>query len=138
MKVGKLLLVVILACAGFFFVPSSFQASAQKQDVEQQVARGKRLFASYCASCHGVDARGAGPVASSLKNRPPDLTKIQAKAGKFPAEEIHKKISGEGDLPVHGKKEMPVWGMIFNRSDINSLVKFLESIQKPFDVQPAE
>lgn len=137
MKIGKLLLVVILGCAGFTFASPFSQTSAQKQDAEQ-IARGRKLFNSYCASCHGVDARGAGPVASSLKNQPPDLTKIQAKTGKFPAEEVRKKIAGEGDLPVHGKKDMPVWGMIFNRTDINNLVKFLESIQKPFDIQPAD
>ncbi len=31
----------------------------------QQNARdnGKQMYASYCASCHGVDGRGNGPVA---------------------------------------------------------------------------
>lgn len=137
MRVEKVLLVIVLSCAGFFFVSSPFQASAQKQDAEQ-ITRGRKLFNSYCVSCHGVDATGNGPVASSLKNPPPNLTRIQAKNGKFPAEEVRKKISGEGELPVHGKKDMPVWGMIFNRSDINNLTRFLESVQKPFDIQSTD
>jgi hypothetical protein len=33
---------------------------------------------------------------------------------------------------------MPVWGMILSRADINNLVKYLESIQKPFEAQPAD
>jgi mono/diheme cytochrome c family protein len=136
MRTGKLLLVVVIAVAGFAFASSPLQASGQKQSNEQ-VARGRKLFMSYCASCHGVDATGNGPVASSLKNQPPNLTRIQSKTGKFPAEDVRKKISGNVDVPVHGKKDMPVWGLIFSQPDITNLVKYLESIQKPFESQPA-
>lgn len=136
MRIGKPLLVVALVCLGLVMVFSPFQASAQKQNNEQ-IARGRKVFMSYCASCHGVDATGNGPVASSLKKQPPNLTKIETKNGKFPTEEVRKKISGNGDVPVHGKKDMPVWGLIFSPSDINGLVKYLESIQKPFQAQPA-
>jgi mono/diheme cytochrome c family protein len=111
--------------------------AGQSGQNKEQVDRGKKLYLSYCASCHGVDASGNGPVASSLKQRPPDLRRIQAKAGKFPAEEVRKKIVGDLSSPVHGKRDMPVWGMILSRDDINNLVKYLESIQKPFDAQPA-
>jgi len=77
-------------------------------------------------------------VAPSLKKPPPNLTKIELKNGKFPAEETRKKIAGDGEVPVHGKKDMPVWGLIFSPADISNLVKFLESIQKPFQIQSAE
>ena len=136
MRIGKLLLIAALVCAGLAFNLSPLPAFAQKQSNEQ-IARGRKLFMSYCASCHGVDATGNGPVASSLKKQPPNLTKVEAKNGKFPAEELRKKISGEGEVPVHGKKDMPVWGLIFSTPDINNLVKYLESIQKPFQAQPA-
>lgn len=131
MRAGKMLLLLAVVCAGFAF------ASPQKQNLDQLV-RGKKLFANYCASCHGVDATGNGPVASSLKALPSDLTRIQAKNGKFPAEDVRKKISGSTDLMVHGRKDMPVWGLIFGASDIANLVKYIESIQRPFDPQPAE
>jgi len=115
----------------------SVQARQAGQNNEQ-VARGKKLYLSLCASCHGMDASGNGPVASSLKQRPPDLRRIQAKAGKFPAEEVRKKIAGDLSSPAHGQRDMPVWGMILSRADINNLVKYLESIQKPFEAQPAD
>ncbi len=129
----KLLLAITIVCAGLLL---AFPAAAQKQNNEQ-LARGRKLFASYCASCHGVEATGNGPVAPSLKKHPPDLTRIEPKNGKFPAEEIRKKIAGDGEVTVHGKKDMPVWGLIFSAADINNLVKYLESIQKPFQAQPA-
>jgi mono/diheme cytochrome c family protein len=34
---------------------------------------GKRLYAAYCASCHGADARGNGPDADMFSPRPPSL-----------------------------------------------------------------
>jgi copper transport protein len=38
------------------------------------VTRGSALFAQNCAVCHGPDAKGDGPGAGSLKQRPADLT----------------------------------------------------------------
>ena len=35
--------------------------------------RGKQLYQIYCALCHGVDAKGKGPVAAKFVP-PPDLT----------------------------------------------------------------
>lgn len=130
MRIIKLLLLVLFAVG----VCASTGVFAQKD--ESQIARGKKLFVSYCASCHGTDAKGNGPVAGSLKNNPPDLTHLQ-KGGKFPSDEIRKKITGDMSLPVHGRRDMPVWGLVFSQADINNLIKYLESIQKPFDPQPA-
>ncbi len=130
MKITRLFVIV-----GFLvLLYAGAQVFAQKED--SSVVRGKKLFANYCASCHGVDGKGNGPVASSLKKPLPDLTKIQ-KGVKFPTDEVRKKVSGDVLSPVHGKKDMPVWGMIFSQTDITNLVKYLESIQRPYDPQPA-
>ena len=37
---------------------------------------GRDLFESYCATCHGRDGKGAGPVAGALKTPPADLTAL--------------------------------------------------------------
>ena len=34
---------------------------------------GQALFEANCASCHGVDARGSGPLAASLPVAPPNI-----------------------------------------------------------------
>ncbi len=38
------------------------------------IARGKKSYDQYCASCHGQDGRGTGPLAASLAHPPADLT----------------------------------------------------------------
>src|SRR5271169_6065957 len=38
--------------------------------------QGSKLYGAYCAVCHGRDAKGSGPMASSLKKAPSDLTRI--------------------------------------------------------------
>ena len=43
-------------------------------------ANGREMYVTYCAACHGVDGKGNGPVASSLKTAPTDLTQLAAMA----------------------------------------------------------
>src|SRR3972149_9167430 len=57
-----------------------------------QSMNGRTLFMAYCATCHGADARGNGPVAPALKTQPPDLTLISKRNnGKFPQEQVQRK-----------------------------------------------
>ena len=98
------------------------------------VGRGEKLFQRNCASCHGLDGRGAGLVAASLKKQPSDLTMIPRKNGKFPTEELVMSISGELSLPIHGSREMPVWGGVLKNGDILSLVRYIESIQRTLPI----
>src|ERR1700681_412485 len=74
--------------------------------------QGPALYKAYCATCHGTDAKGGGPMAKSLKVAPADLTRIAARnAGVFPLARISRIISGEEQLPSgHGTSQMPVWG----------------------------
>ena len=102
-------------------------------------ASGKEMFATYCAVCHGVDGRGAGPAAAALKNRPTDLTQLAAKkGGKYPGFLVTETLSGKA-IAAHGSKEMPVWGDLFRalESGDNSFIQlrlvnltsYVESIQ---------
>jgi mono/diheme cytochrome c family protein len=75
---------------------------------------GGALYQRYCASCHGEDARGNGPVASFISAPVPDLTRIaQRRGGHFPSEEIFQIIDGQSALAAHGPRHMPVWGYEF-------------------------
>jgi mono/diheme cytochrome c family protein len=102
--------------------------------------KGSDLFHAYCASCHGDDGKGNGPVAGALNTRPSDLTTIAKRhGGVFPAKRIRDIIAGEDVVMAHGSSEMPVWGPIFHRVEwdqdlgnvrLQNLVKYLESIQR--------
>jgi mono/diheme cytochrome c family protein len=76
---------------------------------------GKLEFQSSCASCHGPDAKGKGPISDQLKIPPPDLT-ILAKNnhGVFPTDAVYQTIDGSKTVPAHGNREMPIWGERFN------------------------
>jgi mono/diheme cytochrome c family protein len=101
---------------------------------------GRDIFRYYCATCHGRDGRGNGPVASSLKTRPANLTKLAANnRGQFPLERVRAFVTqGRPDAPTHGSSDMPVWGPIFQSLDpsdkiaqarIDSVVAYINSIQ---------
>jgi mono/diheme cytochrome c family protein len=101
---------------------------------------GAALFRSYCASCHGSDARGAGPVATELRRLPPDLTTFAMRnGGVFPGERLKQIIDGRG-IASHGTSEMPVWGTAFRRTReglsgdavkarIDAVTSYLEGLQ---------
>jgi mono/diheme cytochrome c family protein len=105
---------------------------------------GAELFDRFCASCHGSEARGNGPVAASLNVAVPDLTTIGTRYGEFPATLIRDVIDGRGiDKRAHGTRTMPVWGYEFwvedggdvnaqraVRDAINKLVEHLRSVQR--------
>ncbi|HWQ32854.1 MAG TPA: c-type cytochrome [Blastocatellia bacterium] len=116
-------------------VVCGFRAATAASESSEQPA-GRQIFLNYCASCHGLEGHGNGLVAPSLRKRPSDLTRIRKKDGRFPAEQVRKYITGETVLPVHGEREMPVWGSVLREPELTSLVKYLESIQRFPDLYP--
>ncbi|MCC7322014.1 MAG: c-type cytochrome [Rubellimicrobium sp.] len=78
--------------------------------VESGQPDGRSLFADNCASCHGADARGAGPAAAGLPVAPPDLTGIAARnGGTFPRDRVMSTIDGYS-RGQHGAQVMPEFG----------------------------
>lgn len=112
-------------------------AKSEKKS-KKEAELGSKLFMQYCASCHGADAKGGGPVAASLKKPPSDLTMVEKVDGKFPTMRIQRVIGGEDVVEPHGTREMPVWGSFFRRKggegfakmDILNLTRYIESIQQ--------
>ena len=102
-------------------------------------ASGRDMFMSYCATCHGKDAKGDGPAADALKVAPADLTQLTKKYGKYPSMKVTTILNGQANLAAHGNKEMPVWGPVFFRMSqghesevvqrIANLNHYLESLQ---------
>jgi len=101
---------------------------------------GKEMYNSYCAVCHGVDAKGDGPAASAMKTPPTDLTALaQKNGGKYPSSHVAAVIRGQATTPSHGSQDMPVWGPLFSsisqghesqvQQRITNLVSYIESMQ---------
>jgi mono/diheme cytochrome c family protein len=77
---------------------------------------GRELFLRYCASCHGADGKGGGPVAGALRKPPADLTQLAKKAGRFDEAAVVAIIDGRRSVAEHGPREMPVWGAVFDEA----------------------
>jgi len=135
-------LIGVLVLAGVLVGCNSGKAQKLPPDAQPVGSLdGSVLYKAYCASCHGTDARGGGPMAKSLKVPPPDLTRIYiSNGGTFPLKRIARIISGEEQLPSgHGTREMPVWGPFFSRVEndedlglmrIDALTRYLQQIQR--------
>ncbi len=109
---------------------------------------GETEFMNSCASCHGTDGKGSGPVSDALSVIAPDLTGLAAaNEGQFPMLEVIQIIDGRTGVRGHGTDAgMPVWGAVYKaplvgeigpygteiavRGRILSLALYLESIQE--------
>ncbi len=100
---------------------------------------GKDNFMTYCATCHGKDAKGNGPAADALKRAPANLTELSVRnAGKFPELRVIRYIKGDDMIAAHGSRDMPVWGKLFRSLGedsatvslrVSNLIDYLKSIQ---------
>jgi mono/diheme cytochrome c family protein len=131
--------------AGLFAAASTApdeKAKSQQHDPGNLIhsLNGADIYRAHCASCHGLDGKGDGPVASALTTKMPDLSKIsQRSGGVFPVARVRKIISGDEAILGHGTREMPVWGPIFHQVQqdrdygevrLQNITNYLKSIQK--------
>lgn len=90
----------------FLALAAASATSAQEINVDA----GKALFRTYCWQCHGLNAKGAGPMAEMLAIETPDLTELAKRnGGEFPTETVAMQIDGRTPLLAHGG-EMPIFG----------------------------
>lgn len=83
----------------------------------QEVSEGAKLFERHCATCHGIDGKGQGPMAGVLLIQPTDLTGLAASNdGALPVLRVVRRIDGRDPLVSHGSP-MPVYGDFFEGDD---------------------
>lgn len=86
--------------------------------VGQDVAEGADLYQRLCATCHGIEAHGNGPMAPVLLLQPPDLTQLSSRNdGTFPVVRVVMRIDGRDPLVSHGSP-MPVYGDFFDGDEV--------------------
>ena len=111
------------------------------------ISSGNRTYARFCSICHGDDAKGNGKFTANINTIPPNLTELSKNNnGVFPWIDLYDTIDGVNTQPAHGKKDMPIWGELFNinswsekhieysdtivRGRIFELLMYLHSVQE--------
>lgn len=147
-RVSRLTAIIILAVAmAGGALQSAPAAEPPTSSPHEPILTGKADYLVHCASCHGVNGTGDGPVAELLKRRPTDLTRLSERnGGRFPEKRAFEVIDGSAVVKAHGTREMPVWGEMFSvqaanpynrpqterevRARIERLIGYLKSIQR--------
>lgn len=137
---GKLFVIM------FFFLSISGLVNAEEDLI------GADEYRISCMSCHGVGAKGDGPMAQYLTIKPTDLTQLAKnnggqypgiKAGSYPFQRVFQIIDGRTVVAGHGDRPMPVWGNRYQVKDLGpagthereirarilELVYYIQSIQ---------
>jgi len=149
MRRASLALLLVLTGTGWGSSAAAQQPAAPKPpaaappDSPVAAVGGAYAFRTYCASCHGVDGRGEGPLTDSLRYHPPDLTLIAKRhGGEFPSDKVVRIVDGRKPLKGHGGPDMPIWGDAFRnaktgfddaaaRAKIRGVVDYLRTLQVP-------
>ena len=95
----------------------------------QNQAEGRKLYASYCSTCHGDKGKGDGMAAKSLPAKPTDHTNgaiMNQLNDKFLLEIVTK-----GGSAVSKSSFMPSWGGALDEKQIRDLVAFIRTLAVP-------
>jgi mono/diheme cytochrome c family protein len=113
----------LLAIGCFLFAFTTITAQAQN------AAEGKKLYISYCSTCHGETGKGDGMAARALPVKPADHTSgaiMNQLSDQFLFDIISK-----GGSAVGKSSFMPSWGSSIDEKQIRDLVAYLRSIADP-------
>jgi len=139
---GALAAACVAAALAAGVAPSAARAQQEEGEAPNP---GRSAYFQYCASCHGVDGEGDGPLAGELRTRPTDLTRLGARFG-TPLDPVRlmERIDGRRMARAHGSSDMPVWGRklgaqappsagteVRTRGMLLTIIDWLQSIQKP-------
>ena len=99
-----------------------FRKQAQEEGLNRTETEGRRLFAHYCATCHGERGRGDGQNAYSLDPKPPDFQQsLRAHASSY-----WRQIIESGSAAVGRSALCPPWGRSLPPREIEAIVAYLD------------
>jgi mono/diheme cytochrome c family protein len=95
----------------------------------QNQSEGKKLYLTYCSSCHGDDGKGDGPASRSLPVKPANHTD-GAVMNKF-TDKFLLEIIAKGGGAVGKSAMMPGWGGQLKENQLQDIVAYVRSIADP-------
>ena len=90
---------------------------------QDSIDRGKKVYMASCINCHGVSAKGDGPLASGLIPKPTNLTLM---AGNHSDGDFEWKIA-------NGRGSMPAWKSFLKENQRWDIVNYIQSLENPND-----
>jgi mono/diheme cytochrome c family protein len=95
----------------------------------QDQSEGKKLYLTYCSSCHGDDGKGDGPASRSLPVKPANHTD-GAVMNQF-SDKFLFDIIAKGGGAVGKSAMMPGWGGQFKEKELREIIAYVRSIAVP-------
>ncbi|MBI4168490.1 MAG: cytochrome c [Acidobacteria bacterium] len=90
-----------------------------------QAREGARLFASFCAPCHGETGRGDGTyLAAGVAAVPPDFAEVEV-AARLRKERLLDRLSATAPA---GESHCPPWGDTFTPEEVQTLAAWAETL----------
>jgi mono/diheme cytochrome c family protein len=107
-------------------VVDAIRADERLGNLSYSEGQGKRLFAQYCATCHGDEGRGDGQNASNLNPPPPDMT--TSKNAHDPA--YLRRVITQGSAAIGRSPLSPPWGRSLTVQQIDYLVAYCQALTR--------
>ncbi|MHC4294812.1 MAG: c-type cytochrome [Planctomycetota bacterium] len=106
-----------------FFVSAVLQSPGTYAQDEPNALIGSHLYRSYCLVCHGVDGKGAGPIAQNLNLEPADLSSEHYRTGN-----VDDLAAVIGDYRGQAGAGMPNWGAVLSREELLDIAAYIPEI----------
>ena len=122
--IWKWAIMVLIPVALFAHDWNAPEEAAQRQNPVPNdaaaIERGQKLYAQFCANCHGKNGQGDGPLAAALDPKPANLA---ARAGHHTDGDFAWKIA-------NGRGTMPAFKNQLTENQIWELTHFIQKLKK--------